>query len=177
MAALVTKAMSLYLVTLMPTLSAAMRLSLNAMIARPERLRTRLSTMTSVIMMRIEARGEACYRVRARRALRALYDYDAVLRQAEVVYALGAVEIEYYVQAVFIVAYEQAVYDLLYYLPESQRDYGQVVAVQAQNRHADNDARHSGKNRANDDGDYKANRIRRYGALAGSWRRLSRRRL
>ena len=53
-AALVTKAISLYLVTLMPTLSAAMRLSRRAMMARPERLRTRLSTITSVTMMRMK---------------------------------------------------------------------------------------------------------------------------
>ena len=42
--------MSLYLVTLMPTLSAAMRLSRMAMTARPVRLRTRLSTTIRVII-------------------------------------------------------------------------------------------------------------------------------
>ena len=46
-----TKAINLYLVTLTPTLSAAIRLSRRAMMARPARLRTRLSTMTRVIIM------------------------------------------------------------------------------------------------------------------------------
>ena len=41
--------MSLYLVTLMPTLSAAMRLSRRAMMARPERLFTRFCTTSRVI--------------------------------------------------------------------------------------------------------------------------------
>ena len=43
-----TKAMSLYLVMLMPTLSAAMRLSRRAIMARPARLRTRFRTMMRV---------------------------------------------------------------------------------------------------------------------------------
>ena len=38
----------------MPTLSAAMRLSRSAMMARPERLRIRFSTTTSVTMMRMK---------------------------------------------------------------------------------------------------------------------------
>ena len=48
-AAEVTKAIILYLVTLMPTLSAAMRLSRAAMMARPVRLLTRLKMTTRVI--------------------------------------------------------------------------------------------------------------------------------
>ena len=44
-----TKAIILYLVTLMPTLSAAMRLSRAAMMARPVRLLTRLKMTTRVI--------------------------------------------------------------------------------------------------------------------------------
>ena len=50
-AAEVTKAISLYLVTLMPTLSAAMRLSRRAMIARPDRLFTRFCTTSRVMRM------------------------------------------------------------------------------------------------------------------------------
>ena len=45
--ALVTKAIILYLVTLMPMASAAMRLSREAMMARPERLLIRFSTTNS----------------------------------------------------------------------------------------------------------------------------------
>ena len=48
-AAEVTKAIILYLVTLMPTLSAAMQLSRAAMMARPVRLLTRLKMTTRVI--------------------------------------------------------------------------------------------------------------------------------
>ena len=44
----VTKAIIRYFVTLMPTDSAAMRLSRQAMIARPERLLIKLSTTNSV---------------------------------------------------------------------------------------------------------------------------------
>ena len=51
-AAEMTKASMRYLVTLMPTDSAAMRLSRMAMIARPERLLIRLSTTMSVKMTR-----------------------------------------------------------------------------------------------------------------------------
>ena len=52
-AAETVKAMSLYLVTLMPMLSAAMRLSRMAMTARPVRLFTRWKTTTRVMSRRI----------------------------------------------------------------------------------------------------------------------------
>ena len=50
----VTKARSLYLVAPMPTLSAAMRLSRSAMMARPERLLIRLSTTVRAMSTRIK---------------------------------------------------------------------------------------------------------------------------
>ena len=53
-AAEVTKVIILYLVTLIPTLSAAMRLSRAAMMARPVRLLTRLKIMIRVIITKIK---------------------------------------------------------------------------------------------------------------------------
>ena len=53
-AAEVTKAIILYFVMLTPTLSAAMRLSRIAMMARPARLFTRWNTTISVIITRIK---------------------------------------------------------------------------------------------------------------------------
>ena len=53
-AAEVTKAISLYLVILMPTLSAAMRLSRTAIMALPERLFTKLNTINKVTNTRIK---------------------------------------------------------------------------------------------------------------------------
>ena len=52
-AAETVKAMSLYLVMLMPMLSAAMRLSRTAMMARPDRLFTRWKTTIRVMITRM----------------------------------------------------------------------------------------------------------------------------
>lgn len=128
-----TKAISLYLVTLMPTLSAAIRLSRMAMIARPVRLRTRFSTTTRVIITSAKPIAKVAMRALPWR-LGALDDFDAVFAEAERGHALGAVHVQGDVQAVLIPAHQKAVDQILDDLAEGQGDNGQVVPPEPQHR-------------------------------------------
>ena len=97
-----------------------------------------------------EARGERCDRGGAGRTLRALDDSGARGTQAEVVDRLVAGGVEDEVQAVFIVADDEAVDELFDDLAEGQRDDGEVVALQAEHRRADEKADDGGEDRADD---------------------------
>ena len=165
-----TKAISLYLVTLMPTLSAAIRLSRMAMIARPVRLRTRFSTTTRVIITSAKPIAKVAMRGVARGALGALDDFDAVFAEAERGHALGAVHVQGDVQAVLIPAHQKAVDQILDDLAEGQGDNGQVVPPEPQHRNPDDEAHDGGKEGAHHQGDDHPHQIIWDSRSAGSWR-------
>ena len=108
-----------------------------------------------------EACGERCDGGGAGRALRALDDGGAGGAEAEVIDRLAAGGVEDEVQAVFVAADDQAVDELLDDLAEGERHDGEVVALQAEHRRADEKTDDGGKDRTDDHRDGETHRSAR----------------
>ena len=83
-AADIVNAIILYFITFIPQASAAIRLSRTAIIARPVRLRTRFSTITSATIIQNKARRKGGDTLNAHRTLCAFDDGFSALFKTEV---------------------------------------------------------------------------------------------